>query len=645
MYCLKCGREIPDSIECCPYCGSTIQDIPEEKKEPNFNSSNESDFFVPTDQTVPEENNENGLESEEKQSHSEESVDIDGDSEGVSAPVTDSKKSISKERQFTKSFVVANNADSYVLYVKKKIVLLVLVVIAAIILISCLFSFFNRPDLTRFIKVDVKGIDGRGSAVYSINSEQILYDVYGVMDSGDLSKENYESYKKLTDALQHSIKSPQKVTELSNGDVLNYNIDVAAVEKATGMSFKGNGKLELRIERLKKVDFLSIKDIFDVSYDGVNGRGYVVLTAKNSSDAPLPFKVMGSYVYIDDKSEGISLVFNGKQGSLSNGDTIMIGYSVYSDSLVEYISEKYNLYLDSGYEESFSVSGLSEKEELDVFSLVDIGVSGVEGNASINYKWKSTEYEQGNIKITVEDENSPGFTVHATSSSSASELVIRSDDIYSGSGYSSENRLFNFTLDANKKRNISDKDEITVFVSGGYGSIDNDNYIANGFAFKEIEHSFSVDSSMLDRYVTTNTQLNAANIKAFSETAKESLENYLYDNWSSLVHDSYSFKCYDQEIKSVTVQDTAYFACTNRSSNTYTLWMVYACKVKDSELKEEKILYMMAVADELVINNSTSEIRKDGSFGFRKFDDMKAVTEYLKYYDTSDSKLYSYKIN
>ena len=262
------------------------------------------------------------------------------------------------------------------------------------------------------------------------------------------------------------------------------------------------------------------------------------------------------------------------------------------------------MYLDTEGSIFFDVSGLQTSETLDLFSLLDVSVSGIDGDARLSYKWDSLDMRQGNLHVTVYNEESQDFSVYSTVATPYAPL-------YFANGYSDdeESYIANVSVVPSKSKGISVGDSISLVLTGYYSDevIDAQTYVQSGLIFQDTSYTLEVDSTMVSRYITSDAQITLELLKVLAETKKDSVKEYLLGNWSRIVHGNNSFTCYDQEIVSGPTPYQAYFAKTNTNSNTYTIWIPFKCTCKDSELPTGKEIIVLASVREPIISSGDSQ--------------------------------------
>ncbi len=605
MFCTNCGKQLPDNSTACPFCNASLKPAsaptaPTQAQQPAPApaATAQAPQPAPAMQSAPTQ---------------------------AQQPAPTMQAAPAQAPQQAPAMQAAPKAPAGPGFFKKHAKLLILsgiglvVLIAAIVAIILIVGFANRIDITKYIDVSTEGYNGYGQVTYSVDTEKILKEVYKVDSAGELSLKDIQSWSYLSNL---TFDVDGNVKNASNGDKVVIKIkNLENVQSKSGLHFNGNDTIEYTVEGLEEPKSFSAADIFDASFTGFNGAGCVVLTTKDDS---LPFNVSASWsnVYIDDYYS-LTLKTSETEGKLSNGDEFKV--TIAEDQYTsEYLLSKYGMYIDGKTEAVFTVSGLGEPDTLDIFSLVDIKVSGVDGKAALTYHWNETEVTTGNLVITADDEDSNSFRISSKVHTPENQLTIsdeKSTDVSDELNY-----IGSFYINADKTNSISGGDTINIIVTSGYSEFSADEYKPYGLVFSEIAKEMKIDSAELDRYITSAEKLNKDNVNAFADTVSESVKEQVLNNWAYYVHDTYSFICYDQEISSCKPAGSAYFVCSSKTNNTYVLCIPFQCKVKDSELDNEKSVYILMKVYTPLITNNTSEIKFENNNNI-SFEYIKTLTD------------------
>lgn len=504
----------------------------------------------------------------------------------------------------------ADTGEQIVFYVKKRFAGMLCAAVlggaAAITGICLLVSLLNRPDLTDYVTVTAEGYDGRGTVECAVDSTALSERLFGAPPS-DLSQKDAEALSDVVKFMRSSLKTEDSTDHLSNGDKLTFTIEnLDMLSESTGLKFKKNNTFEYEVASLRVAQRLALADLIDVKFVGYNGSGCAELSVKEDSGAPFSMGGYDRYLSIDGTSRAYSLSMANdisEYGTLSNGDTLSVHLEDYG-STETYLLENYGVYIDTEEPAEFTVSGLAEPETLDVFSLVDIAASGLDGTANIVYHWKSTDMTQGDLHIYADSEDSNHFRVNST-------MPVPRGSIYFVDSYNNnddETYIDDFYLQADRSNGLSAGDSVNISLSSrGYDTVQStDAYSQSGLLLSEISHTMSVDSSMVGRYITSDQQMRMDLIRALGNSQSDRLNETLTENWSRIVHGSSNFACYDQKVTEGPDPTDAYFAKTNEDANTYTIWMIYRCVCQDSETPDGKPIFMVLTFRDPIVSGGSS---------------------------------------
>lgn len=494
--------------------------------------------------------------------------------------------------------------DSYVWFVQKKLVYIIGAMIAAVIVMgfagTFIASIFNRVDVTQYLQITADGYNGFGSIYYDLDEEALLCDLYSLEYSSELqtlSPEEKTQANKVIDALKKSITHDAGLENLSNGDerIFTFN-NLNDIEKATGVKFRNKDQLSFKVETLIEATELSIESLFEVDFVGYDGSGRVTVALNPSDTLLFELSCYRDRLYIDDSYE-LEFYTSKNEGALSNGDTFSIGVRA-SSAAGDYLLSQYGIGLSEDKKMECIVDGLMASQEIDVFSMLAFGVSGLDGDAKTQHQWNETEKTFGDIRVVVDDPKHTGFYVNSKASIPSNPLSFASDDNAAGEEYS----IGYFRIEADKNTGIGSGDEITFRITSSDGeAAAADALASSGVVFSSVEQKLTVDTTMLERYITSADQVNAQGVKALATALEADVTTYLNDNWSRIIHGNSSFICYDQTIKEGPTAAKAYFACTDANSNSYKLWILFTGYVTDSETTEAVPYYILAEANKPTI--------------------------------------------
>jgi len=529
--------------------------------------------------------------------------------------------------------------ESYVWYIRKKLVYIIGIIMAAVIGLSVAGSFvsalMSRVDVTKYLTITADGYDGYGTISYYLDEDALLCDVYDLEDRSqiyDLSSEDRTQAQKMISALKNSISADSGLTNLSNGDsrVCTFN-NLKDIEKTVGIKFKNKSQITYKVEKLLEATTIGVYDLFDVSFTGYNGAGCVVLTPGTSRQLPFSLSWYGESFYIDHYT--YTFLTSGNEGTLSNGDKFALQIKGDSEA-ADYLRSVYGIHLATDEKIEYPVEGLAESQTIDVFSMVDLTVSGLDGEAKTRINWKETEKDFGDIHITAEDADSNTFYIY-TNAAAPSGTICFADEVSSSD---KAQRIATFYINADKTKGIYSGDEINFRISASYyDDFAADTFASSGVIFETIESKLTVDNTMVERYITSEKQVTKENITALSETMKDNVAEYLKKNWSQIVHGNSSFVCYDQVITEGPAASKAYFVCTSSKSNSYTLWVLFTGKAKDSETTKDASFYIVAQLTNPTITaggGDTISARSVDYSYYKSMDKLQESSWYEKYEDT-----------
>lgn len=642
MFCSNCGKMLPENAKVCPFCGVKVEyslsdDIqvssaPAESSPAQQGSAASADQAVslqkgavlvspaPVPQEVPVQQ-----------------------VNPTPVPQMNTVPQANTVPQMNPAPEAATAAPGFFEKNKKAVIFggiglaALIIVVAAVIIIVNLAS---RVDLTKYINVSAEGYNGYGRVTYSVDSEKMLNEIYKVDSVGEMkSAKDIQAWSQLCNV---TFDVDGSIKNVSNGDKVIIKIkNLEAIQKKSGVSLNGNDTIEYVVEGLEEPGAFSAQDIFEASFKGFNGAGCVELSV---NDDKLPFNVRSSWgnsITVNDYCT-VNIKTSENEGKLSNGDEFRV--SLKAD---EYVSKTLlsdcGMYIDSDTEAVFTVSGLDEAEELDIFPYINIQASGVDGNARLTYHWDETEITVGNLVITADDENYSNFRISSKVQTPENPLTITDGD--SSSSADDLKYIGSFYIEADKTNSISGGDTINLKVTNGYSEFGADEYASYGLIFSTVTKEMNIAGADLDRYITSAKKLNKDNILAFTDSMTDNVKKQILDNWSYYVYNTYSFTCYDQEITSCKPAGIAYFVCSSKRSNTYSLCVPLQCKVKDSELDGEKTIYIFMRVSSPLISGSTSEIKSDiYNISFEYIEKLADVSNQLNWIADGDDSITEIKL-
>lgn len=528
--------------------------------------------------------------------------------------------------------------ERYVWYIRKKLVYGIGMIMAAVIALCIAGSFvsalLSRVDVTKYLTISADGYDGYGTISYHLDEDALLRDVYDLEETSgyyDLSSEERAQAQRMISALKNSISADSSLTNLSNGDsrVFTFN-NLKDIEKTVGIKFKNKSQITYKVETLMEATTIGVYDLFDVSFTGYNGAGCVVLTPGTSRQLPFNLSWYGDSFYIDHYT--YTFLTSGNEGTLSNGDSFTLQIKGDSEAAA-YLRSAYGIHLATDEKIEYSVKGLAESQKIDIFAMAELTVSGLDGEAKPIINWKETEKEFGDIRVAVEDADGSSFQIYTTATVPTAPFGFAEEQYASGDA----KRIASFYINADKTKGIYSGDEITFRISASYyDDLTAETFASSGLVFETIESKLTVDNTMVARYITSEKQVTQENIAALSETMKDGITQYLKKNWSQIVHGNSGFVCYDQTITEGPTASKAYFACTSSKSNSYTLWVLFTGKAKDSETTKDTSFYIVAQITNPTITAGESSVISGRSVDYSYYKSMEKLQDsswYEKYED------------
>lgn len=522
------------------------------------------------------------------------------------------------------AFMKEETEHAVIWYLKKKTVLMVVAVLAVLAAASAavpaVFSFFDRVDYTAFVRIEAAGYDGRGTAEVQLDTDGLSQRLFGKPEE-ELDKTERKTFGRVTDLLWNGLETEGSRTGLSNGDTLVFRItNLEALDKAAGKKSKNRAEISYTVEGLLEAKAVRFEDLFEVAFTGTEGSGCVLVTPKEN-DLGWSVAGYGTEVYIQDQSYGLTSQ-SGNAGALSNGDTFTIGAAPLWGDVGEYFLENYGAYV-SDEEASYTVSGLTEAQSVDVFSLVETSVTGVDGAGKLAYHWGQEEYALGGVRLVPLDSQSNGFSLYAGAAQSDS-IIFQAPGSESGAR---EQDLGRFYLTADKDGGVSVGDTVTITIRADrFDALEGDTLRPYGVTFPALEKAIDVDAAMIPRYITSMEQVNEVNLGALSGRMGAEVSGSLQENWSRVVHGNSSYTCYDQTIVAGPAAHEAHLVCMDRDSNTYAIFIVYGVVVTDSELEGNVGVYaLMRLDDPVIYQDGDGTIGYAGSMRMEFYDSLEPI--------------------
>ncbi len=231
----------------------------------------------------------------------------------------------------------------------------IVIVIAVAAVVVYMMNAPKEIDVNDYVTVEFSGYETMGEAKVTFDSEEFFYDFSQVVKLSDKIQKEYDMsglgdmydfFKNgafgamdLQTRMEYELSAS---TDLSNGDdvTLSWAIDVDYVQKHYGVKLLCDSQT-LNVTGLEEVKPFNPFDDLDISFEGTNGAGTVVLEV-NSED-----EIYEGITFRADKTSG-----------LSNGDEIVITYGAnFGKDLESYCAQNYGKVPDT-VEMEVTVEGL-----------------------------------------------------------------------------------------------------------------------------------------------------------------------------------------------------------------------------------------------------------------------------------------------
>ena len=292
---------------------------------------------------------------------------------------------------------------------KKNIIIIaaaaIVVVVVAIVVILNLTKY-QTIDAKELVRVEFKGMDGKGTAVAVLNTDHKEYneksdkeetvkgsDFLVTSDDDDYKDRLLSAYskagsKKKAKEMQEVITDSKKDGELrnisfelsdekdlKNGDTVTVTVEFDEDEfKNAGIKLE-NTEFEVEVEGLNEVKTIDVFEYCEVKFDGFDGFGSYSVETK--ADMP------------DELKDYVSFGRADYNNNLKNGDKVKVEAYVYGNYTADedgeevYLKTKEGNYYDYGYKKGedltkeYDVSGLKELAEYDPMADIKVQFSGV----------------------------------------------------------------------------------------------------------------------------------------------------------------------------------------------------------------------------------------------------------------------------
>lgn len=500
----------------------------------------------------------------------------------------------------------------------------VLVVIIVVAVIAGMLS--KQVKLSNYLKVEVSGYNGFGRVDYDMD--------YGSLGLRCMGETQYKGYKDWTEAgieeLVNVAKDPEKKygnkyklanqfieslkineelpegktrRDLSNGDVIRYTIEYDEnLAKQLGITVKGK-QLEYTVQDLPEAATYNLLENFELSFTGYDGFGSAEVVCKKTSSVTagdVTFQTeVGSaniqYTLKDGGSGRIRLRFEGENGQLKNGDVVALYADITEDALSS------NGVMLSNLRAEYTVANLGKTQEADLMAHLQVVFEGVNGSG----------------KAQVMDEVEP-FTVGELSFNIANRNITKGDEYVTSFRYS-----------LSKTRSLSNGDKITLTINADTNAL-----AQYGITLTSTEKEITV--SGLAHYVENLAEVQD-HLTELAETSKTMVSDYLNDNWSSAVHDSwrtYSDQKIGDDLKLYKIVVTTPKSSTSSTKNT--LWLIYSVTLSDNTM--EPTVYYFALSEKNLAINEAGELTHTVS-------SMARYRGYDSYEELKKDKIEAYNLN
>lgn len=247
----------------------------------------------------------------------------------------------------------------------------------------------TMADLNKYLKEEYK--DLKTSEFLSIDED----DLVDAFEKAKDEDEALEMKEALLDCITFEVDFDEEKDKLKNGDKVKVTVDYDKDDlkdyniKLTKESF------EVKVSGLMKGEEIDIFEGLEVTFEGIDGDGDAVISTNNCSD------------FIKNN---FGFYFETSSYNLSNGGTVTVkGYYDGSDYDRDYKGvvdeEKKVCYLfESDMAKDFTVSGLTELQEVEVFDYIDVTYEGIAPDLDINISWKddTPDYIKDNVSVSTD---------------------------------------------------------------------------------------------------------------------------------------------------------------------------------------------------------------------------------------------------
>lgn len=464
----------------------------------------------------------------------------------------------------------------------------VLVVAIALIIV---FSILGKQvSIKNYLEITMEGYDGYGQMSYDFGDVSFGLRAAGDKDckafgdgdddefflgydKSDVSKDyrdNLKKAQKLVESIEISYELPEgKASDkLANGDVITFTIECDEdVAEDLGLTIKDT-TFEYTVEGLKPIAKFDVLSYFDLKAEGYDGYGSVELVCNKTGSEKvgnITFEMEAGEnrmrcTYEDGYSTSIWAYLDGETNGKFNGDTVKATLDMSSDYFVH---EGVEL---TGLEKEYTVSGLKETTKVDLLQYYKVEFIGLNGS--------------GRATITPTQET---LTV--------GEYVV---DLATGKWTKDGEYITRTSVWVNDDWGLSNDDKIVL-------KTDSDNYTLrnNGIKITTAEQEITV--SNLASYVTALSEIK--DYSAFETAGKQVVMDYLNDNWSNAVHDSW-FGSYSNQTIGEDMKLHKMVLTTPKSNSSYTkntLWMIFSVTISDNQITTPTTYYFAVAQSDVAV--------------------------------------------
>lgn len=487
--------------------------------------------------------------------------------------------------------------------------------VAIIVAIVLIVNIASQVPMQNYVKVEVSGFEGYSYFYCDLDEETMLLRVMGEEDCkeyGDyeylgISPEEYlmkiyndvsskKTFVRLAESLDVTYEFPEGKTayNLCNGDevkiILTCDEDAA---KELGVALK-SGTFTYTVSGLQAIETIDVLEYFDVTYEGATdyARAYLTCTKSETvTKAGITFFFTEGQRYFeyarDDYRNTIYLDLQAENnGYLKNGSTVSISLPYEAD----YFADEGLLF--ASVKKDITVAGLQEPVEFDLLQYVKPVYTGLNGSGHLKLEATEQEVTFGDYRFDIED----------------------------GNCYYKDERICYFYFNSSKSYSLSNGDTVTITIS-----CDEEDLARKGLKLKATTTDVAVAG--LHEYVTKLSQLSSV-MSSYETAAKETIMNYLNEDWSFAVHNSYWGSYSDQTIgDDLTLYKT--ILTTHKSSNSASdnaLWLIYSVTLSDNKLTTPTTYYFAvedaAIAVSPADNTLYNEIRLTKYRGYTSYEDL-----------------------